>query len=482
MKKTIYEQYKEFYSKEDCFEREFDSNLDVPNYFYFLYFFLIDPRQEEAKKKHFYTSYKNWFNKLSKDTDQYERSQLILFAAKVLFEKDKDIFDEIISCIKYAIENPFFFFELGIDREDWINSLIWKDDERTQLHPYLSGQIEPNQLGYKIINYLVRNWFLPRYDFDSIRKIMAQIPAKHNWLFKPLRKFYDFIKQGIQFGLQKQTSNLTIPNNLLLSSIPTLIITYFLCTEKKIFELCDLKWFPSAFDNGSYTFTLKANDQIIRSVYNTPEVFFEGLFVILIIRYLYISHRNPLQRYLIFPRLLIGVLLGYLAALGGSSYWSMAILSFSANSIIPIAATNIILLFIVFLYIRYEVRKSIGDSESYGNETLKMNNNDKQIFNSISKYFRDRINIRSIIFFRKTIWNSFFIGLMMLDVFFIVYLKNIESAFGAEGFNLLSHRFHTGLIGIIDPVLLLFFFPLALISGVVIKFILDEKPISHPIK
>ncbi|HOJ19695.1 MAG TPA: hypothetical protein PLT92_14120 [Ignavibacteriaceae bacterium] len=451
-----------------------------PELFPYIYFITIEEKLEPNEIELLYSGYGEYLEELKNNkintAYKIEEVELIYLAETLLLKKEEERnFDDFLSCIKYSIEHPFFFERLGIDREDWINSIIWQDQDKTRLHPYLTNNIKPNQLGYKIINYLIRNWFLLRYDFDSIRKLKAQLQTEKNGASKPAKTDNDKSKLGkLTETLKELASNPTVPANFLLSIIPTLMILW---DNKKILAIFDFTLFPKAFNSGSFTFSLKGKDQIIKCVYNTPEVFFEGLFIILMGIYLYKSKKNPLNRYLISPRLLIGILLGYLAALGGSSYWSMAILSFASNNIFTIILANSLLLLIVFLYIRYEVRKSIGDSDSQEVDVNKQNLKSK-----INFFFSSRINIRSFNFFRKAVWSSFFIGLLIIDTFFIVYLRNIESAFGTEGFKMLSHRFHTGLIGIIDPVLLLFFFPLALISGVVIKFILDEKPITQPIK
>lgn len=448
-----------------------------PELFPYIYFITNENKLNSNEIELFYSGYEEYLNDLKNGkvvTDyKIEEVELIYRAETLLIKKEEERnFDDFLVCINYSIEHPFFFERLGIGREDWINSLVWKDKTANELHPYLKNNLKQNELGYKIINYLIRNWFLPRYDFDSIRKLKAHIPTRENRLFNMFKKVRDLLRLDTQSRkLQKQFSKLNIPINIIFSIIPTLILSLYLFWDKIKIGFFDIKLMPLAFGGEPYTFYLKGKELAIIPVFNTPEVFFELLFIMCIIVFFIQLIRNPLQKYLISPRLLIGILLGYLASLGGSSYWTMTILSFSNNNPLAIILTNVLLLFIVFLYIRYEVRKSIGDSDPVEEvEKLnKMSNNYK-------------INIRSIEFFRKAVWSSFFIGLIIVDAFFIVYLRNIESALGADSINTLSHRFHTGIIGIIDPVLILFFFPLALISGVVIKFILDETPITHPIK
>lgn len=435
-----------------------DNHQEKPHYFYYFPLILIKYIDNQQIKEKVVNAFENFISKASQVLTAKEHERILFFKnlGHILLYKEKDTFNGYVLCIEYIKENILFFEEIGIDREDLINKLTWESRENIKLHPFLEKNKKKNQLGYKIIIYLIRNWFLPKYDFDSVKKIIRVIAGKS----ARKNKLLDIIKR---FG---KTSN------VVLSIIPTLIIGIYLWSDKIKAGLFDLEGFPTTFDAGEYTVGLKGKYHIINTVFNTPEIFFEFLFIILILWFLWKLRSNTLQKYLITPRLLIGIFLGYLASISSMVYWSLGILSFSNGNFWAIIITNILLLVVIFFYIRYEVRKSIGDTESEGNEI----DGPEKISN------KDKINIRSLEFFRKAVWSSFFIGLVILDLFFIVYLRNIESELGAGGFTELSNRFHTGIIGIIDPVMLLFFFPLALITGVVIKFILDEKPITNPIK
>jgi len=467
---TIYESFKkyELFNKPEAeilcrIDEDFfiDNHSSDPIFFYFFPLILLKFSNKEDIKNKSIDAFDKFITAESPRLSARDNGHIVFFKnlANILLYREDDIFNEFVFCLEYISKNLLFFEELGIDREYLIKNLVWKNKQKNQLHPFIAKKQNKNQLGYKIIIYLIRNWFLPRYDFDSVKKLKKALNNKT----AIENKFISYVK------------SFSTTNNFILSIIPTIIVCLYLWADKIKVGFYDFMSFPGTFNQGSYIYSFKGKNETINAVYNTPEIFFECLFIVLIVIFFIKLKNNPLQKYLIIPRLLIGILLGYIALLGGASYWVVSILSFSTNSIWAIALTNIILLLIIFLYVRYEVRKSIGDSEEVQLEEAEPGKKKR-----ISP--KDKLNIRSLVFFRKAVWSSFFIGLVILDLFFIVYLRNVDAELGTAGFVDMSGRFHTGIIGIIDPVLLLLFFPLALVTGVVIKFILDEKPITHPIK
>ena len=146
-----------------------EDDYDFPDFRYCIYF-LIGKIPEQKRK--------NIWPELSKDLRKHISHDLIfkamVYRCEILVSKEDekvDLFDEIVYCIRFAIENPFRFYELGIDREDWINEIIWEDVNKKKLNPYIEDNLDLDGLGHKILNFVVKKWYRPRYALGQIKQL-----------------------------------------------------------------------------------------------------------------------------------------------------------------------------------------------------------------------------------------------------------------------------------------------------------------------
>ncbi|MHB8338312.1 MAG: hypothetical protein ACYDEE_12945 [Ignavibacteriaceae bacterium] len=426
-----------------------------PNFFYFLYFYTIDPSKNDKRKNEFFESYMLWMarrNSIESSVDN-ERILLIFNCCKVIRDKSNnnindeiDLFDEIVFCIKYAIEHPFFFYELGEEPEDWINNLIWKDKTNNELHSYLEKYKKPGDVGYKIIIYLIRSFFLQRFDFKSVSLLLNSLHNKKVGLVrKKIKKLPTYIKNYF--------------NSVLRILIPIIIILY--AWLWKPFNISIVNSFsPITFEGDKYIINTETSSQIVHNIqFNSILGVSEVIAILLIFICLILIMKKNELIYLFLPRLFIGIIVGYLPILSGGTFWNLAVSSSVGSSIWLIFFLALTSLSLTFLYLRFEVSKGTNSSN-----------------NSI-------ICSRTLNIFSQGIFYSFIIGLIIIDLFTSVFLRS-AFALGVGELTKIekSGNIHAALFGVIDPLIILFYFPLALFIGVVIQFIWEEKPITHPIK
>ena len=152
-------------------------------------------------------------------------------------------------------------------------------------------------------------------------------------------------------------------------------------------------------------------------------------------------------------RLIISIVGGFIPLITGDLFWEMGLLS-------PISIIMVILIIALILsrlFLKFEIRKVLGIKKNY--------NIKKRILNV----------------FTRAVNYSIYIGLILLDILCIQYLlqyKDLQTNFPLK----IIYWFFSRIIGALDMQLLFSFASTAIFLLIVVHFIWEEKPITHPIK
>lgn len=355
--------------------------------------------------------------------------RLIYYHSRSLNEKEK-LWDITIRwlkvCVNVSAETNLFFEHYKLDREEEVQRILFDVDFATAIY-----NVSNKMLGYfnndnerkQILTYLLRNWFLPRYDFESVEKLIKQFPED------------SFFKRAKDYSRGILNLSLSAWKVIALSFLPFIIISLSIFCDFSFMSFFDIKFLPIVKDSFSKSNTI---------LYNTPEVFTEIIYLLL---FLYMLGSIWLRGHYIFlksPRLFIGIIIGYIPLLAEETFIK---LSSSIVSSIPVilVPTSIMFFFLSYLYLSFEIKKATGTGK------------------------KEEIRKRTFKVLAQGVNYSFFLGLILLDIFSLIMPEH-------------SENLHCGIIGVINPLVLLFFFPIALFLGVVVQFIWEEKPITHPIK
>ncbi len=160
---------------------------------------------------------------------------------------------------------------------------------------------------------------------------------------------------------------------------------------------------------------------------------------IILFTYLY---KKPAMSKRFIPRLFIAIIIGYIPLLFGEEMWKLGYYADYKT----IAAIFIFCLGAAYLYLRFEVGNKILD--------------------------KSKIFIRTWKIFSRGIAYSLIIGFIIQDI----TCRYMLVSSGQENFILFD-----GLLGAISPKILLVFFPLALLIGIFVQIIWEDKPITHPL-
>lgn len=328
-----------------------------------------------------------------------------------------------------------FFVTIKQDQEEQVKNIIL-DENGKDVHKFFSAK----PAGKEIINDLIISWFLPRYDLTTVKRLIKYLPKESvkgtiKKTRKKISRFYsiDKKKNGWYYSFL-----ILIPFLIILS-----LLTGYFTTGNNILQ----SFFPITLRN--ITIETINSTEIIPICYNplqlSLEIFLAVIIFVLSIKLLF--KQNYIYLYL--PRLIVGIVIGYLLIISGEVFWETGIWG---DTIVLV----IICIFSVsscYFYLRYEIMKSIEKASSEMNKRVM------------------RILSRGIIY-------SFAIGFLVLDIFHKFYI----SLFYGKSLENIPLRFNCGILGVVDPYLLLFFAPLALFIGLVIQFIWEERPVTHPVK
>ncbi len=298
---------------------------------------------------------------------------------------------------------------------------------------------------------------------DNIREIEARITRKERQITDSfskllLRRYHlDCVKDiEISFIHNKFTGWLFkwIPTerNLLINFLILLVIIIFFVSTLSNFPV---EWgapipgktiFPLAFSDDFRDVDSQGNSLTFEIRKDSLEIYLEWtVFIIFfLILFFLIKHQNTIRLWI--PRLFGSIIVGYLPLIVGDELWKFAILADRYT----ITAIVFLSLFISFLYILHEISNIVG----YGKDV-----------------FRRSVNI-----FSNGVLYSFSIGIILLDILNAHFVSNMNDP---QIFR--SSHLHSGILGVIDPKVLLVFFPLALLIGIFVQIIWDDKPITEPL-
>lgn len=374
-----------------------------------------------------------------KEAKYYYDKCILRLASKIGFVDDNKINPEFVLNTRDSIVRLYDFFNNPNNNNFFVINGLNKDKEIKEIVKYLfsdhiSKFITEGEI--QIINSF-SFLFLRRYNLDGVKEIELKDGGKKKSI---LNRIFPKI-------IITEKNNI---ENLLLIILPFLIIfssiSIFNSNNCAYFNL---KIFPITFIKGFEYIDNDTNKNTPFPIkYNTPEVFVETLIIIfgiLLITYLY---KNPGTIKLLMPRLIAGIIIGYLPIIVGDETWKFAIFSHSFTVFIIIIFSFIL----SFIYLWYEIMNIIG------------HRNTKEVFK------------RTLNVFSKGVIYSFSIGIIILDILNAQFIENMNNI---EVFQ--NSHLHCGLIGIIDPKVLLVFFPLALLIGIFVQIIWEDKPITEPI-
>ncbi|MCR4342765.1 MAG: hypothetical protein NUV40_02555 [Patescibacteria group bacterium] len=422
------EKYKLDHIDTDTFKAPLEKDDE---FFYNLLFFIKDNNYKKEHKYRFFEAYKDWYypsenksdhKKNLHDTskDKSDHRKLIFYASSILLnENDANEFDQIIFPIKYAIENPFFFYMMEIDREKFINEIIWKDGEKKELHLFIKNRSKQNDVGWKILEFLLTNWYLPRYDLETTGLIINKL--------KPEKSRLDILITFVK----------SIKNNWKQIVVIVIFAIFFLFINYK-----NPPYIPQSYKL-PLTYKELVSDNSVYNYKNILSILFVATSYVLIIWHFIKICGNRLKVQLYIPRLLAAIIIGYFPLFVAKDAW---VFGMNCPPLVVLVLIPLCLIF-SFVYLFYKVNNNVEDRKIALERVLK-------------------------IFYRGIIY-SIISGTIIFDLTCGTNMHDCTP----EGYN----NIYMGIFGVIDPTILLVFFPLALLIGIFVQIIWEDKPITHSI-
>ncbi len=237
--------------------------------------------------------------------------------------------------------------------------------------------------------------------------------------------------------------------NLFASILPFILLAFLIVFAS---EHCTTCHSNSIFPLGDKIKLSVANNKVAGQeliVFNTLYLItiVEGLVITLPVIVLIASLFNHSLMKLLVPRLFAGIVIGYFPILIASDFWRFALLA----DYWAIGAIDGFALILSFVYLYHEIMNIVC--------------------------CRGKALKRALNIFAKSIVYSFCTGIIILDIFTIYFLPILKITQIKDKYNL-----HVGIIGAIDLKILLLFFPLALLIGLFVQIIWEDKPITCPIQ
>lgn len=326
-------------------------------------------------------------------------------------------------------ENKFFFTGSEIDREEEIKRIISEPDDTNTKTLKIFSKFFLKPRGKQYLLFLIDNWFLPHYDLESVKLLLNDLKSdnkaeKLSFLKTILANWKFLLFAFFIFPLF-----LTIFDyDRLWSNCP-----------KNLFFL--LEYFKSLLplDYKSLIERQYGLKDIITSIWTFVSYF-------LITMVFWHIRKSDLKIRLYTPRLFAAIIIGYLPLLLGEEVWKFGMHAEILTVIILVTSC----LFVSFLYLWYEVNKNVENRE-----------------NAIERIWK--IYTRGIMY-------SIISGIIVLDLICGTFYHNMKKS-DIENYN----NIFVGFFGVIDPKVLLVFFPLALLIGIFVQIIWEEKPITEPL-
>jgi len=301
----------------------------------------------------------------------------------------------------------FFFRKYDIDTEDEIKKILFTETNLTLKKSFKDNFFIP---------YLEQllDWFLLRYD------LITSIKLSH-YLSKIRSK-----KSGFK----------SFPMYLFLASI--FILFFFIELNFNLFFYNnDFQKLTSYFSNEGLQVKALVSIELLASLLLIILVGFVGVDI-------FFRRNYSIYFKLLIPRLLAGILIGYLPLLFAGEIWNtIEKIDVFSGFIIIISS-----LLFCFYYLFNEVKNILSDSRIAFTRALRI--------------------------FLIGILESFSLGIIILDLIAKPFIESLD--------NKLELHFIYGLFGgHIYPKILLIFFPLALFIGIFVQIIWEDKPITHPL-
>lgn len=325
--------------------------------------------------------------------------------------------------------NLYFALE-EIDREEEVRKILWKDNPKFveknrkkeissffKCNPF-EGKEEGEKRGLIYLEFLA-NWFLKRYD---------------------LRTAFEIIHKIHRSAVQSRSVDIFPKKSVVVALV--LFVTFFLCyfhqgSQLKFWEDYAWIWQTDSWD--------------LKVWYNVfPLLFFvavESVCLILLAVWMIRFRSYYLWFKLLLPRLLGGIVVGYLPLLLSEEIWGFA---WQVEPLEGVLIVGTAVLF-SFYYLFTEIRNVVQ--------------------NTITAIYRGlRIGVIGLA-------ESFLVGIFAQDLLARPFVTGMGKIDDYEALNPV-----TGLLGgLIYPKVLLLYFPLALLIGIFVQIIWEEKPITHPI-
>jgi len=322
-------------------------------------------------------------------------------------------------CINSNRQTNLFFDLYGLDREEEVKRILYKVDRDTAKYdesdpilPYLTTKDRE-----KILNYLFRNWFLPRYDFGTASRLVKELNSCRKTLSTAPKRKINF-----SFDLAIGLCAFVLLMVLLIS-----FAFVYKDLNKNLSQISPFRWVDCC------SFSSQSPAEFYAKVYLF--LIYVGSFSILFWKRI---------RSILLPRLIGGIIIGYIFLLSSDS-----LLNFSLQ-INPYEATLIIVtsicLSLLLLWLEIKRRLEISDM---------------------------RIVWRTIALFSLSLLESTIIGLLVSDIFSGVFTGHIKKEWPK------ITSFVGPLVGTIYPKVVILFIPLALLVGLVLQLFWEEKPISQ---
>ena len=326
-------------------------------------------------------------------------------------------------------EIKLFFREYHIDPEEQIKNVIFRNDNSNILKdefkkPWAQSYIEQ-----------LTSWFIYRYNLNTAKSLTKQINNRERQSVGRQKKEKIYQKKSPLLAIFKIWEIYPI-------TIFLMFVFVFISLVNINQLLDDILIYGNNFLISWNTF--------FSGNYNVPNYFSILITLasyLIIACSLYLAKRNPLTFKLKLPRLFGAIVVGYLPLLlGGKEVWK-----FGMNAQLPTIAMLVIsCLFVSFLYLWHEVYNCIENKENV--------------------FFRVwKIYLRAVFY-------SILIGIIFQDIMGYTFYKIIDENIFTYYNNCL-----TGFIGVIDPKVLFIFFPLALLIGIFVQIIWEDKPITQPL-
>jgi hypothetical protein len=351
-------------------------------------------------------------------------------------------FERLSICINQSDPDIEFYF-LTMEkrsRESLIKEMIFDSNANDKLGNIFKKAGSIDEAGISYLHFLSR-WFMNRYDLKTATQLMIRGRFRSNGVQQFIETTFSFLKWII-----------TLLALLMMSEMicgVKFIGSFFLNWMGRLSYGQAIPWVnipPGLFQK------LEIQNSISVSILFSLYILASATLLYRIIRGLHRWLRRservlfkPYWQTLLIPRLFAGILIGYFPLLFASDVWKLA---FNLQGL-PAIISGIGSLALCWIYLNTEINNRIPETKERSSRVL-------QIF------------IIGVV-------ESFLLGVVLTDIIALPIIKEL-----LPDMNNSIYAFY-GLFGIIIPKVILVFFPMALLIGIVVQIIWEDKPITHPL-